>query len=267
VIGKVFTKQIAVPAAPAQPPSVPELPDRPAVRPPPPRPSPDGQEPEWLERNSLLPQAPPTAVDPELERLGADIARDPAGFVRELLGASRPADFARLVTPLGVVLRTWAQAGETEALWRIACTLDMIASDAQALPGSRAVQARACLDALFDARLLKPLGARALGGDETAGASAAYSGRVKKHDPGARAIFVAMLREIGAAGLPAIGAALEHLEPRLKATGAAGIVQDLLAALPPVLDDRAREVLAKLAQSPVQGLARAAGVALARGSR
>jgi Holliday junction resolvase len=262
----VFDEPTATPATPTPPPpdvapsllapavpASPVVPDLPMPARSAPRAAP-AKSAAWFDPGSV-PSYPPVApVDPG--PMAAELARDPTPFLRELAGTTDAARFDQLAAPLEDVMRELARAGDATTLWRIASTLDDIA---RASGEARAERARRTLRALLDPALLRPLAERALGGDDfprrlvvragLAGAYAVYAARAADPLGGGGPAFVGILREMGPAALPAIRAALEHLDKKIGAPGAGPLVDDLLSALPRSVDEVTGELAARISRA------------------
>jgi hypothetical protein len=175
-------------------------------------------------------------------------------------------------------MRRLANAGNGTALWQLAATLDMIATEGPPRPGSRAALAALALKPLADPQLLGPLADQALtGAGDVAvvaaklvvraglgGAYAAYAAREKSGSSAARKSFIAILKQLGVVSLPMFRAALERLEANVARPGVPQVVEDLLEGLPHVSDEATGAVLARYARGENAGLARLAAAALAR---
>jgi serine/threonine-protein kinase len=210
----------------------------------------------------------PTAAAP-----GAELCADPAAFMRRLVSTTDPRAFAELVLPLEAAVRELAAAHHVETLWRLASTLDVLATEGPETPSSRAATSKALLRVLRDPNTLAPIAQRVLAtGDATGerllvaagsfGAHALYSARVRQADADARTRFIAALRAIGPAALPILRSGLERLGDRLGTPGAIEIAEDLLVSVPPLHDERLGALVAAYARSNVPLLARAAVAAL-----
>ncbi|MBX3204279.1 MAG: serine/threonine protein kinase [Labilithrix sp.] len=203
----------------------------------------------------------------------SELSSDPSAFMRRLVGTTDPRVFAELVAPLESAIRELAQAHDVETLWRLASTLDILATEGPELPGSRAALSKALLRVLRDPSVLAPVAQRVLAGGDAAGerllnaagafgAHALYSARVRQGDAEARGRFTRALRAIGPVGTPIIRGGLERLADRLGAPGAVSIAEDLLASLPAGHDEALGAIVAAYARSSVPSLSRAAVAAL-----
>lgn len=203
----------------------------------------------------------------------SELTTDPSAFMRRLVSTSDPRQFADLVAPLENAIPELAQAQQVETLWRLASTLDMLATEGPELPGSRAATSKALLRVLHDPSTLAPVAARVLSPGDLAGerlitsagpfgAHALYSARVRCSDPEARPRFVKALRAIGNAGLPVLRGGLERLSDRLGAPGATTIAEDLLLSIPPFHDEPLGALIASYARTNHPHLVRAAAAAL-----
>lgn len=192
-------------------------------------------------------------------------AADPASFLRRVVGTTDARAFAELVLPLEAIIPELVTSLQVEPLWRLASTLDLLASEG----GARAETAKRVLHVLRDPTTLAPLAQHVLAGGDAAGerllvaagafgAHALYSARVRVDSAAARARFVAALGAIGSASLPILRSGLERLADRLGAPNALSIAEDLLAAVPPVADEALGGIVAAYARSNVPGLACAA---------
>lgn len=213
----------------------------------------------------------------ELERTErprtSELMTDPSAFMRRLVSTTDPRAFADLVQPLEGAIRELVESLQIETLWRLASTLDVLATEGPEIPGSRAAISRALLRVIRGPGVLAPVAQRVLTtGDSTGvrllvaagafGAHALYSARVRCGEPEARTRFVRGLEAIGAAALPILRGGLERLADRLAAPGAIAIAEDLLASLPPVHDESLGALVARYARSTEPTLARAAVAAL-----
>ena len=224
------------------------------------------QSPSWLIHGASL----------ELDKSGSprsELMDDPSAFMRRLVGTTDPGAFAELIAPLEATIHELAQAQQIEALWRLASTLDVLATEGPEVRGSRAAQSKALLRVLRDPSILAPVahgvlatgdpaGERLLTAAGAFGAHALYSARVRQADPAARTRFTNALRAIGPAGLPILRGGLERLADRLRTPGAVDIAEDLLVSIPVVQDDTLGALVARYARGTVPALARAAVAAL-----
>ena len=193
--------------------------------------------------------------------------------MRRLVNTADPRAFAELVAPLEAAIRELAQAQAVETLWRLASTLDVLATEGPEIPGSRAALSKALLRVLRDPSVLAPVAQRVLAaGDATGerllhtagtfGAHALYSARFRQGDAEARARFTRALRGIGPSGLPILRGGLERLADRLGTPGAIDIAEDLLVSLPASADESLGALVASYALSSHPTLARVAVAAL-----
>ncbi|MBX3262849.1 MAG: serine/threonine protein kinase [Labilithrix sp.] len=203
----------------------------------------------------------------------SELTSDPTAFMRRLVGTTDPRAFAALVAPLEAAIGELAQGHDVETLWRLASTLDILATEGPELPGSRAALSKGLLRVLRDPSVLAPVAQRVLAGGDAAGerllnaagafgAHALYSARVRQGDVEARARFTRALRAIGPVGTPIVRGGLERLADRLGAPGAVAIAEDLLASLPAGPDEALGAIVAAYARSSAPSLARAAVAAL-----
>ncbi len=212
------------------------------------------------------------SMTPSMSPEASETARNVAAFVKRLVDTHDPAAFAALVGPIEPKVRALFEAEHTGPTWRVCSALEMIARE----KSPRAEHALRLLEVFSDRQLLAPLAEKALDflsdKDGSArklvvragnrGAHALYSARLKHSVFEARERFVAMLIEIGQAGLPTIRAGLERLEPKLGVPGALGMAEDLLRAAPEVLDDELGQIVARYVRSNVNSLAHLATLAL-----
>jgi len=236
---------------------------------PPPRTTGDGMpasSPGWLIHGASIELDSPASPRSEL-------TNDPSAFMRRLVNTADPRAFAELVAPLEAAIRELAQAQAVETLWRLASTLDVLATEGPEIPGSRAALSKALLRVLRDPSVLAPVAQRVLAaGDATGerllhtagtfGAHALYSARVRQGDAEARARFTRALRGIGPSGLPILRGGLERLADRLGTPGAIDIAEDLLVSLPASADESLGALVASYALSSHPTLARVAVAAL-----
>ncbi len=235
----------------------------PSVSPPPSTPAPTsvarGEAEGWLiTGSSALSDAPASGAR-------ISFAHDPASFLRKIVGTTDPRAFAELVLPLESALPELVASLQVEPLWRLASTLDLLASEG----GPRAETAKRVLHTLRDPTTLAPIAQHVLSSGDPAGerllvaagafgAHALYSARVRVESLAARARFVATLGAIGGASLPVLRSGLERLSDRLGAPNALQIAEDLLAAIPPVADEALGAIVSAYARSNVPALALAA---------
>ena len=234
-------------------------------------PPPSSSDSDWLQRGSgsiELAVSSTPGVSPRSE-----LTNDPSAFMRRLVSTTEPRQFAELVGPLESAIPELAQQQQVETLWRLASTLDMLATEGPELPGSRAAASKALLRVLHDPSTLAPVAARVLSPGDLAGerlitsagafgAHALYSARVRATDPEARPRFVNALRAIGPAAMPVLRGGLERLADRLNAAGATTIAEDLLLALPPLHDEALGALVSAYARSNNPHIVRAAAAAL-----
>jgi eukaryotic-like serine/threonine-protein kinase len=203
----------------------------------------------------------------------SELTNDPSAFMRRLVSTTDPRAFAELVAPLETAIRELALNHGIETLWRLASTLDVLATEGPELPGSRAALSKALLRVLRDPSVLAPVAQRVLTAGDAAGerllsaagafgAHALYSARVRQSEPEARTRFTRALRAIGLAGAPILRGGLERLADRLGTPGAVHIAEDLLKCLPASHDEELGAVVAAFARSNSATLARAAVAAL-----
>ena len=236
---------------------------------PPPRATGDGvpsSSPGWLIHGAAIELDSPASPRSEL-------TNDPSAFMRRLVNTTDPRAFAELVAPLEAAIRVLAQAQAVETLWRLASTLDVLATEGPEIPGSRAALSKALLRVLRDPSVLAPVAQRVLAaGDATGerllltagtfGAHALYSARVRQGDAEARARFTRALRGVGPSGLPILRGGRERLADRLGTPGAIDIAEDLLVSLPASADESLGALVASYALSSHPTLARVAVAAL-----
>ena len=237
-----------------------------------PAPPPSSNDNDWLQRGSgsleLAVSSAPGVASPRSE-----LVSDPSAFMRRLVGTTDPRRYAELVAPLADAIPELAQQQQIETLWRLASTLDMLATEGPEVPGSRAYASKALLRVLHDPSTLAPVAARVLSPGDLAGerlitsagafgAHALYSARVRATDPEARPRFVKALRAIGNAAMPVLRGGLERLSDRLNAPGAASIAEDLLLSMPPFHDETLGALIASYARTSCVPLVRAATMAL-----
>jgi serine/threonine-protein kinase len=203
----------------------------------------------------------------------SELMTDPSAFMRRLVATTDPKAFAKLVQPIEGAIRELVESLQIETLWRLASTLDLLATEGPQIPGSRAAISRALLRVIRGPGVLAPVAQHVLAtGDSTGirllvaagafGAHALYSARVRCGEPEARPRFIRALEAIGTAALPILRGGLERLADRLAAPGAIEIAEDLLASLPPVHDEALGALVARYARSTEPTLARAAVAAL-----
>jgi serine/threonine-protein kinase len=199
----------------------------------------------------------------------AELIADPTAFLRRLVETSDPKGFAELAILLDPAIKQLVRGVHVDALWRLASTLDVLATEGPELPGSRAAIAKALLRVLRDPTTLAPIAHRVLSmADATGerllvaagafGAHALYSARVRQTDDVARARFREVVQVIGATAMPIVRGGLERLLDRLAAAGAAEIAEDLLVAMPVAPDDGVGAVVAGYARTSHPRLVRAA---------
>jgi serine/threonine-protein kinase len=236
-------------------------------QPPPPPPS----DSDWLQRGSdAIELAIPTAtsISPR-----SDLTTDPSAFMRKLVSTNDPRQFAEMLARVESSIPELAHGLQIETLWRLASTLDMLATDGPELPGSRAAASNATLRVLHDPSTLAPIAARVLAPGDTAGerlitsagafgAHALYSARVRTNDPEARPRFVRALKTIGTAAMPVLRGGLERLSDRLGAPGATTVAEDLLLSIPVFHDETLGALIASYARTTNPQLVRAATSAL-----
>ena len=235
-------------------------------------PPPSSANDDWLQRGSgsieLAVSSSPGAASPRSELMS-----DPSAFMRRLVSTTDPRQFGELIAPLADTIPELAQQQQVETLWRLASTLDMLATEGPEVPGSRAYASKALLRVLHDPSTLAPVAARVLSPGDLAGerlitsagpfgAHALYSARVRATDPEARPRFVKALRAIGVAAMPVLRGGLERLSDRLGAPGATTIAEDLLLSMPPFHDETLGALVASYARTNHPQLVRAAAAAL-----
>ncbi len=203
----------------------------------------------------------------------SELLTDPIAFMRRLVGTTDPRTFAEIVNPLEETIRELVESLQVDTLWRLASTLDILATEGPAIPGSRAATSKAMLHLLRDPSVLAPIAQRVLAvGDATGerlltaagsfGAHALYSARVRQGDAEARRRFINAIRAIGPSAMPILRGGLDRLADRLNAPGAPQIAEDLLYSLPALHDEALGGLVAAYARSNSGTLARAAVQAL-----
>jgi serine/threonine protein kinase len=211
-------------------------------------------------------QAPPSAEV-------AALAADPAAFMRRLVATDDPRAFAELVLPLETAIPELVERRMIETLWRLASTLDVLATEGAETEGSRAATSKAILRILRDPSTLATVAQVVLASGDLAaerliiaggafGAHALYSARIRQTDPEARARFTATLRALGADAHPILRGGLERLVDRLSDVRASQIAEDLLSVLPGSPDDALGAIVAAYARSSNPALVRLAVIAL-----
>ncbi len=238
----------------------------PAPMPPPSAPESSLDAPSWLMRGAAIELDSPRTPRSEL-------MADPSAFMRRLVGTTDARAFADLVAPLEGTIRDLVQTHQIETLWRLASTLDVLATEGPELPGSRAAQSKALVRILRDPSILAPVaqlmlttgdaaGERLLTAAGAFGAHALYSARVRQGDANARTRFTKALRAIGPAAMPILRGGLERLAARLTTPGAVEIAEDLLVSIPSAHDDVLGALVAQYARADEPKLARSAVAAL-----
>jgi serine/threonine-protein kinase len=220
--------------------------------------------------NELMLGSSSMAPPPQSDK--ADEARAMATFLRQLMDTRDDVKFAAAVPKIDAKIRPLMAEAQSGTLWRLRCTLDMIAAEGS----KRAPYAQQLLGTLSDQSLLGPLAEKALAGFEdregTAskliaragkrGAYALYAARLKHSTFEPRERFVTILQDMGAGSMTTIAAALERLESRLSHPGATALAEDLLKALPAIQDEPTAKIVSRYARSEVVSLALAATAAL-----
>ena len=132
--------------------------------------SPRGED--WLQRGtdsfvgSIELQSKP-ASQPGSPR--SELMNDPSAFMRRLVGTTDPRKFLDLVGPLESAIPELALQQKIETLWRLASTLDILATEGPEVRGSRAAMSKALLRVLHDPITLSPVAARVLSPGDVAG--------------------------------------------------------------------------------------------------
>ncbi len=211
-----------------------------------------------------------------------EVARGVASFVKSLVVTTDPEKFAALVAPLGPKVTAIVEQGYVSPAWRLCSALSLIATE-PAGAASRAHAAHAALAIYSDRAVLTRVAEYALdplrdrdgaarkllvrAGDS--GAHAAYGARTKHGVYEARERFIAVLREIGSAGLPTVRKALTMLETRLGVAGAIFIAEDLLKSVADIPDEELGQCITRYAkgQSPTLALLATSALSAAWGRR
>lgn len=213
-----------------------------------------------------------SAMEPPPQDDRADEARAMATFLRQLMETTDEAKFGAAVPKIDAKIRPLMAEAKSGMLWKLRCALEMIAGEGS----KRAPHAAKLLVPLSDATLLAPLAEKALTGFEdregTAskliaragkrGAYALYAARLKHATFEPRERFVTILHDMGTHSLGMITAALERLESRLAHPGATALAEDLLKAIPDVVDEPTAAIVSRFARAETPALALVATAAL-----
>jgi hypothetical protein len=214
-------------------------------------------------------------------QLADGVRRNVYALVSQLAETHDPQAFAALGKPLTEAAQTVAERGDAATLWKLLSVLHEIAAEGVPADPLRATVAASFVRSVSNPPLLAPIARLALTPtrDQDAcarrvlvlgrarGAHALYSARMRNDAPEARAAFVAILQEIGAAAAPVVRAALERLEDRLDDEGSHDLICDLLLGLAPNRDEGVAKVIARLARSRRPRVAQAAAAARERTAR
>ena len=163
-----------------------------------PSPPPPSSGSDWIQRGGeiTLELASGPNVSPRTE-----LTVDPAAFMRKLVSTTDARQFAELAAPLEPAIPEMAHAQQIEALWRLACTLDILATEGPELPGSRAAMSKALLRVIHDPGNLAPVAQRVLTvGRRRRRATPHVGGRVRR----ARALLRSRSPEQRSGGAPAL---------------------------------------------------------------
>lgn len=214
----------------------------------------------------------------------ADLAEalvlDPTTWLTRFASERDATAFAALAAELERAVRVLALRGEARALRAVSSVVHGIATESNRLTGSaRAAHANELLRLFADPAMLAPVADRLLVEDSVdaqalvvragvAGAYALYGARVKHAaSPRVRRPFVATMLALGEASFPVIRAALAKIPPAAL-TGdhprASELAEDLLLAVPTLVDEAAGHLVSAYVRASVPALSRAATRALVR---
>ncbi|MDB4934594.1 MAG: serine/threonine protein kinase [Labilithrix sp.] len=205
-------------------------------------------------------------------------ARDPQPWLSTMAATIDLDRFKHQSETLQKAVSKLMASADATTLSPIIRTMRAILKEGPVESNPRAKFAGRVLRVLRDPPRLAPLVEAALGGTEepsdalqhvfvetqNAGAEALVIGRQghqRAGNPSARVRFVALMRDIGAGGLPVTRAALSDCIARGERTGP--FVEDLLRSVPPVADEATGNVVAELLQGATPATTAAAIVALA----
>jgi serine/threonine protein kinase len=205
-------------------------------------------------------------------------ARDPQPWLSRMAATMDAAKFEHQCEVLQKAVTKLMAAADAATISPVVRTMRAILKEGPIESNPRAKLAGRVLRILRDPPRLAPLVELALGGaaepsealrhvfveTQSAGAQALIVGRQEKSGAGnarARVRFVALLREIGAGGLPVTRSVLSDCLARGERTGA--FVEDLLRAIPPIPDEATGNVVGEVLQGATPATMAAAIVALA----
>jgi serine/threonine protein kinase len=231
--------------------------------------------PAWLEDNSGTFTSPAPTVAPG-QALAERLSIDPTRWLAELVEMGDARTFSAMCRELEAAIPLLASRQQLAVLWRIGSTVALVADEGPAARGSRSGAAHHVRKALYDPTALAPAAEEALRGQPPArealdlllsggvgGAYALYSVRARSTASAeVRTRFTALLRQMGAAAVPVIRAALARLEGERGA--AVEIALDVLDVIAEARDDATGEIVARFLRSPAPDLRRVATGAIVR---
>lgn len=196
------------------------------------------------------------------QTLADALIREPTQFLLTLDLIGDPETYARELSTLEAAMATLARRAEATALLAVMSALARHAKGA-GKPGPRENAALRTMKSMIDKQRLLPIATTLLVGPAhqreaarqlivvagSVGASALYAAREATLDPGARPIFVKVLRDTGPAGWTLLSQALPQMEVRDDAELA--LVEDLLRAMPDRADPVLGEAVAKFLAHPL----------------
>jgi hypothetical protein len=203
----------------------------------------------------------------------------PGPVLASLEAIRDPTDFARAMGALEDAIRKLASLSQAAVLLEIVKTLDRIAGHQSWTPGTREGVAAKAARTLHDPRLLRSVAEEALSGEGVAsdaakellsylglaGAHASCAARVHSESRSTtRRRFVGLMVEQGGRSWPAVRAALDTLlSPFRSGPLDVALLEDLLRAVPDVVDEPMGTLVAPLVRHENHAVARAAVVAVA----
>ncbi|MBK8258461.1 MAG: serine/threonine protein kinase [Polyangiaceae bacterium] len=205
------------------------------------------------------------------ERLAAQMAQDPEALLQRLSQTRDLSRFGDEMAAAGRALLVLARAGDAKTVAVIATGLSSLARGASTGEQSREAIAASALAAIADALLFGPVQQRepartVLSKVGPGAARALMAARLRgapASEPFPRPRFVAAMREIGKAALPALAEHISRLDPEgMDAGSDPALIEDLLRSLPDVVDEGLGRAVARFLRHALPAVRRATAGAL-----
>jgi serine/threonine-protein kinase len=196
------------------------------------------------------------------QTLADALVREPSQFLRALELVGDPETYAMELSTLEAAMATLARRGDAVALLAVMSTLARHARGS-GKPGPRETAALRTMKSMIDQQRLLPIATALLSGPAnqheaarqlivlagSVGVATLYAAREATTEPSARATFVKVFRETGAAGWALLSQVLPQLQGRDDAE--LTLIEDLLRAMPERADPTLGEAVSRFLAHPL----------------